>query len=101
MFQKNPLSFNIVRYMSVFDLKVLLNQPPSACKSLFGKLVCALVGSKIISSSQGHKALWSNGLMVKVLDSQSKGLCSKLLGGSKVNSAFHPSKVDNVEFIGT
>ena len=39
--------------------------------------------------------------MVKVLDSQSKGLCSKLLSGSKVNSAFHPSKVDNVEFIGT
>ena len=43
--------------MSVFDPEVLLNQAPSVCKSLFGKLVCALVGSKIISSSQGDKAL--------------------------------------------
>ena len=43
--------------MSVFDANVLLNQAPSLCKSLFGKLVCALVGSKIISSSQGDKAL--------------------------------------------
>ena len=65
MFRKNRLSFNIVKYisfnivkyMSVFDPKVLLNQAPSVCKSLFGKLVCALVGSKIISSSQGDKAL--------------------------------------------
>ena len=57
MFRKNPLSFNIVKYMSVFDPKVLLNQAPRVCKSLFGKLVCALVGSKIISSSQGDKAL--------------------------------------------
>ena len=82
--------------MSDFDLKVLLNQKPSACKSIFGKLECALVGLKIISSSQSDKALWSNGLMVKVLDFQSKGPCTKLLGGSKVNSAFHPSKVDKV-----
>ena len=56
MFQKNPLLFNIVKYMSVFDPKVLLNQAPSVCKSLFGKLVCAFVGLKIISSSQGDKA---------------------------------------------
>ena len=33
MFRKNPLSFNIVKYMSVFDPKVLLNQVPSVCKS--------------------------------------------------------------------
>ena len=46
MFRKNPLSF-----ISIFDPKVLLNQAPSVCKSLCGKLVCALVGSKIISSS--------------------------------------------------
>ena len=57
MFRKNPLSFNIVKYMSVFDPKVLLNQAPSVCKSLFGKFVCALVGPKIISSFQGDKAL--------------------------------------------
>ena len=32
-----------------------------------------------------------NGLVVKVLDSQSKSLLYlKLLGGSKVDSAFHP-----------
>ena len=43
--------------MSVFDPKVLLNQAPSVCKSLFGKLVCVHIGSKIISSSQGNKAL--------------------------------------------
>ena len=42
--------------MSVFYPKVLLNQAPSICRSLFGKSVCALVGSKIISS-QGDKAL--------------------------------------------
>ena len=43
-------------YVSFWS-KVLLNQAPSVCKSIFGKLVCALVGSKIISSSQGDKAL--------------------------------------------
>ena len=32
MFRKNPLSFNIVKYMSVFNPKVLLNQAPSVCK---------------------------------------------------------------------
>ena len=57
MFRKNLLSFNIVRYMSVFDPKVLLNQASRVCKSLFGKLMCALVGSKIVSSCQGDKAL--------------------------------------------
>ena len=31
--------------------------------------------------------------MVKMLDSQSRGPCLKPLGGSKVNSAFHPSEV--------
>ena len=40
MFRKNPQSFNIVKYMSVFDPKVLLNQASSVCKTLFGKLVC-------------------------------------------------------------
>ena len=43
--------------MSVFDPKVLFSQAPCVCKSLFGKMVCVLVGSKIISSSQGDKAL--------------------------------------------
>ena len=57
MFRKNPLSFNILKYMLVFDPKVLLSQAPSVCKSLFGKFVCALVGPKIISSFQGDKAL--------------------------------------------
>ena len=31
---------------------------------------------------------------IKVLDSQSVVQGSKLLGGSKVNAAFHPSEVD-------
>ena len=57
MFRKNLLSSNTVKYMPVFNPKVLLNRALSLCKSLFGKLVCALVGSKIISSSQGDKAL--------------------------------------------
>ena len=41
---------------------------------------------------------WSNGLLVKVLDSQSReGFpCSKPLHGTKVNSAYHPSKVDEM-----
>ena len=42
MFRKNLLSFNIVKYMSVFDPKVLLNQAPSVWKSFFGKLASAL-----------------------------------------------------------
>ena len=37
---------------------------------------------------------WSNGLVVKALDSQSRGpVFQKPLGGSKVDSAFHPSEV--------
>ena len=38
--------------------------------------------------------VWS--LVVQALDSESKDPCSKLLGGSKFNSAFHPSKVDQM-----
>ena len=38
----------------------------------------------------------SNGLVVKMLDSQSVGPVFKTLGGSKVDSAFHPSKVDKM-----
>ena len=37
--------------------------------------------------------------MVKGLDSQSRGLWFKTLGGSKVNSAFHPSEVDQLSTI--
>ena len=39
---------------------------------------------------------WSNGLVVKVLDSNPGVLCSKPLGGSKVDSDFHPSEVDKM-----
>ena len=42
------------------------------------------------------KRQWSNGLVVKALDSQSRVPCSKPLGGSKVNSAFHPLDVDKM-----
>ena len=39
----------------------------------------------------------SNGLVVKALDSQSRGpVFKKSLGGSKVDSAFHPSEVDEM-----
>ena len=34
--------------------------------------------------------------MVKALDSQSRGLCSKPLDGSKVDSAFPPSEVEKM-----
>ena len=34
--------------------------------------------------------------MVKVLDSQSRDPCSRPLGGSKVDSVFHPSEVDKM-----
>ena len=37
-----------------------------------------------------------DGLAVKALDSQSRGPVLKPLGGSKVDSAFHPSEVDKV-----
>ena len=41
--------------------------------------------------------IWTNGQVVKVLDSQSRGVpCSKPLGGSKVDSAFHPYEVDKM-----
>ena len=42
--------------MSVFNPKVLLNQAPSVCKCHYLENWCAL-GSNIISSSQGDKAL--------------------------------------------
>ena len=38
----------------------------------------------------------SNGLVVKVLDSQSRGPEFKTTGGSKVNSGFHPSYVNEM-----
>ena len=42
MFRKNPLSFNIVKYMSVFNPKVLLNQAPSVSSVIIWKIgVCA------------------------------------------------------------
>ena len=40
--------------------------------------------------------LWINGLLVKALDSQSRGPVFKPLGGSKVNSALHPCEVDKM-----
>ena len=42
------------------------------------------------------KLLWSDRLVVKALDSQSRVPCSKTLGGSKVDSAFHPFEVDKM-----
>ena len=35
MFDKNPVSFNIFKYGSVLDPKVLVSQPLDICKSLF------------------------------------------------------------------
>ena len=47
--------------------------------------------------SKGVSITRSNGLVVKVLDSQSRGpIFKKPLGGSKVNSVFHPSEVDKM-----
>ena len=40
--------------------------------------------------------LWSNGLVVKALDSKSKDPIFKTTGWLKVNSAFHPSEVDKM-----
>ena len=57
MFCKNPISYNFVKYASIFDPKVLLSQPSNICKSLCGKLMCFLVGSKIVSTDQADKAL--------------------------------------------
>ena len=41
-------------------------------------------------------ALWSNGLVVKALDSNPEVQRSKPLSGSKVDSAFHLSEVDKM-----
>ena len=38
--------------------------------------------------------LWGNGLVVKTLDSQSRGPVFKPKGGSKVDSALHLPEVD-------
>ena len=38
----------------------------------------------------------SSGIVVKVLDPNPGVPCSKPLGGSKVDSAFHPSEVDKM-----
>ena len=40
-----------------------------------------------------------NGLVAKELDSNPGVLCSKPLGGSKVDSVFHPSEVDKMRSI--
>ena len=40
--------------------------------------------------------LWSDGPVVKSLDSQFQVPCSKPLGGSKVDSVFHLSEVDKM-----
>ena len=40
--------------------------------------------------------VWSNGLFVKVMDSQPNGSMFKTTDGSKVDSVFHQSKVDKV-----
>ena len=48
------------------------------------------------TSNNLKKCIVFDGLVVKVLDSQSRVLCSKPLGGSTVNSAFHPFKVDKM-----
>ena len=47
-------------------------------------------------STFSSSGLTLNGLVVKVLDSQSTVPCSKPLGGSKVDSAFHPFKVNQM-----
>ena len=47
----------------------------------------------LIQSIETLSHLWSNGLVVKALDFQSSGPCSKPPGGFKVDSAFHPSEV--------
>ena len=57
IFQKNLLSFQFVQYATAFDPKVLLNQAPGDCKSLFGKLMPVLVGLKIVPSTQADEAL--------------------------------------------
>ena len=57
IFQKNPLPFQFVQYVTVFDPKFLLNQASGDCKSLFGKLMRVLVGLKIVPSTQADKAL--------------------------------------------
>ena len=43
-----------------------------------------------------QSVLWSDGLVVKALDFQSRGPVLKTIGGSKVDSAFHPSEVDKM-----
>ena len=40
--------------------------------------------------------LWSNGLVVKMLDSQSRAPDSRPLSGSKFESAFHPAEVNEI-----
>ena len=42
------------------------------------------------------KGIWSNGLVVKALNSQSSRVPKKPLGGSKIDSAFHRSEVDKI-----
>ena len=94
---------NLPDYMVPFFLLIALSKSdvgeiliyifvlPSAVVSDYLKMNVSM--AKFIS--------WSNGLVVKALYSQSRGPvsrgpCSKPLGGSKVDSAFHPSEVDKM-----
>ena len=58
MFDKNPISFNIVTYASVLDPKVLQPQPLDLCKSLFQSLLFSLVHLKLKCSSQADLVLY-------------------------------------------
>ena len=57
-------------------------------------LVSVLLYHNLDSRMLKYEGSWSNGLVVKELDSQSRVPDSKPLGGSKVDSAFHPPEVD-------
>ena len=58
MFDKKPISFNIVKYASVLDPKVLVPQLLNVWKSLSQRLLFTLVHLEIKGSSQADLALY-------------------------------------------
>ena len=62
----------------------------------FYRTLLATAGSPISHFKRKLHHYWSNGIVVRALDSQSRDPRFKTTGGSKVDSAFQPSEVDQM-----
>ena len=77
-----------------FFLKELLTRYLVTCKTCFSYIQSIIL---INQSSNGLVVKCCNGVVVKASDSQSRGPMIKATGGSKINSVFYPTEVDQLK----